>query len=629
MDNRYRVVWKLAGDGMSEAYLARDDILGREIVLKVLSGEHAENEKFVEHFRREARNVASLSHPNIVSVFNQGETEDGTYYIAMEYLPGGSLKERLTKLGPLPARRATAVALQISRALQAAHDSGVVHGGLKPKNVLITESGNVKVKDFGMADSDASGGNGTVEARHGDPYLAPEQAAGGEATSKSDLYSLGVVLYEMLTGETPHDTDTSTGIDGSGSEDANAIAMTLISENPDDRYADADELIEDLERLNAGLEPENAGARRSLQVAPSEPDVPRRMARRRDRGGQRVFLPVLSFLAVAILAGLAWVGFGSLQTSTQEQQPELRPVDRREPPSEPQPAMLQVPNLEGVKLEEARKQVGDDFEIVQDGQKNSSQPENTILSQKPSNGKAEKGSEIQAVVASGENEVPAVENSTLEDARNALTEAGFEPTVTEAESTAEGEGLILSQSPAAGGTVGVGSPVEVMVGTGPAPVEVPSIYGYTVDEAAARLQGFGLVLGGSDTAPSNEVAKGGIIAQSFAPGASVEPGTAVDVTISSGPERIPVPNVVGKTLAQARQSISGAGFSYRALEIPNAQWPRGTVLYTDPGTGVPAMPGSNITIGYSSGPSAKKPAAGNSNNSGGRRQAQNKPTQSQ
>ena len=645
VDNRYRVVWKLTGDEMVEVYLARDDILGREIVLKVLSGEYADDNEFVEHFRKEARNVAALSHPNIVSVFDQGETEDGTYYIAMEYLSGGSLKERLTKLGPLSARRAAAVALQISRALRAAHDSGVVHGGLKPNNVLITESGDVKVKDFGIARDDLSVEAGTANTRYSDPYLAPEQAAGGEATRKSDLYSLGVVLYEMLAGETPHDTSTSTGIGGSGSEDANAIATTLISENPDDRYADADELIEDLERVGAGLEPENAGTRKSLEAVSHESGVPRRVARKRDRGGRRILLLVMTLLTVVLLAGLTWAGFGLLQTSTQEQQqPEPQPQPRQEPQQEPrpqprpqqeprpepQPVMLQVPDLEGMTLEEARQQVGEDFEIVEDGRENSSRPENTILSHKPSDGQAEKGAKIQAVVASGQNEVPAVESVTQQEALNALSEAGFEPTVTEAESTVDGEGFILSQNPAAGGTAGLGAQVEIVVGTGPAPVEVPSIYGYTADEAAVRLQRFGLVLGGSDTAPSDEVAKGGIIAQSFAPGASVEPGTAVGVTISSGPERIPVPNVVGQSLGQARQNIANAGFSYNALEIPNARWPRGTVLYTDPGTGTPLLPDSTVTIGYSSGPSgpsAPKPAASSQNNRGGR-QAQNRPAQS-
>ena len=632
MDNRYRVIWKLAGEGLAEVYLARDDILGRDIVLKVLGGSHAEDEESVEFFRNEARHAAAISHPNIVSVFNQGETEDGTYYIAMEYLPGGNLKERLAKLGPLPARRAAAVALQISRALRAAHDSGVVHGGLKPNNVLITESGDVKVKDFGIARPYPSAGTEAAATRRSDPYLAPEQAAGGGATRKSDLYSLGIVLYEILNGELPRDAGASNGIEEAGPNGVNAIVKTLISENPDDRYADAGELIEDLEQVGAGLEPVNAVTRKNTQIATHESAVPRRVARKRDKGGRRTFLLVLPVLAILLVAGLVWAGFGLLQTSTQEQQPKPRP--------EPQPVMLRVPpDLGGMKLDAARQQVGNGFEVVQDGRKNSNRPEGTILEYKPSGGQAEKGSKIRTVVASGQNEVPKVEDVTLEEARKNLSDAGFEPTVTEAESTANEEGLIISQNPTAGGTAGVGAKVEIMVGTGPAPVEapapakvpvpveIPSLYGYTPDEAVAQLQSVGLVLGGSDTAPSDQVAKGGIISQSVAPGASVEPGTVVGVTISSGPEMIPVPNVVGQPLSRARQNVTDAGFSYKVLEIPNAQWPRGTVLYTDPGTGAPILPGSTVTIAYSSGPSIRQPAASSQNNRQGR-QTRNSPASS-
>lgn len=669
VDNRYRVVWKLAGEGLAEVYLARDDILGRDIVLKVLGGSHADDVESVEFFRNEARRAAALSHPSIVSVFDQGETEDGTYYIAMEYLPGGNLKERLAKLEPLPVRRAAAVALQISRALRAAHDSGVVHGGLKPNNVLITESGDVKVKDFGIARAELSTEPETTTNRPGDPYLAPEQAAGEEATRESDLYSLGVVLYEMLNGGLPRDAGTTGEIEKTVSGGVNAIVTTLLSKNPDDRYADADKLIEDLERVEAGLEPVNVGSPKSNQAATYESGVPRRVERRRNRSGRGAFLLVVPIFAILLMAGLAWAGFGLLQTSTQDQQPEPRP----EPRPEPQPVMLRVPDLGGMTLEAARQQVGDDFEIARDGQENSSQPEGTILEYEPSGGESEKGSEILAVVASGQNEVPAVEGGTLDEARKNLSDAGFEPAVTEVESAADGEGLILSQDPASGETIGVGSKVEIVVGTGPAPVEapppvevptpaevippepvevpppvaapppaevpppepveapppveVPGLYGYTPGQAAARLRNLGLVLGGRDTAPSDEVAKGGIIAQSMAPGAGVEPGTVVGVTISSGPEMSPVPNVVGQSLGQARQNVAGAGFSPNALEIPNAQWPRGTVLYTDPGTGARILPGSTVTIGYSSGPSTRQPAAGGQNNQQNQR-VRNRPASS-
>lgn len=635
VNNRYRLVWKLGGNRVTEVHLARDDILGRDISLKVLSSRYAKDEEFVERFRREARSAAALSHPSIVSIFDQGETEDGTYYVAMEYLPGGTLKERLKKLGPLPDRRAAAVALQIARALRAAHNSGVVHGHLKPQDVLITESGDIKVKGFGIPGS-ASSMTGTDSISDKDCYLSPEQVAGEEPGPKSDLYSLGVILYEMLTGELPHDTETSkvTGMkDANGHlkepievhssipEGVNAVVMHLLARHPEDRYTDTDTLVEDLQRVGAGLEPV-AGAQKSIQAAPHEEDKPRRADRREDRRRRGMFLLALVLLAIVVLSGLAWAASGLLQSSAQNPEPE--------PPPEPQPVMVKVPDLEGMTLEEARQKAGDDLDIVQDGRKNSDRPENTVLSQKPSGGQAERGSEIGVVLASGQNEVPPVESRPLAEAQQALTDAGFEPTVTEAESTADQAGLVLSQDHAAGSTAGVGSQVGIVVGTGPAPVAAPNLYGYTLDEAAGQLESLGLTLGGNDTAPSDEVAEGGIIAQSVAPGANVEPGTVVGVTLSSGPETIPVPNVVGQSLSRARQSIVNAGFYYSVLEIPNAQWPRGTVLYTDPGTGTPLVPGSTVTIGYSSGPSAPKPAATPANTQNDKKapQARNRPTRS-
>ncbi|MDQ4106034.1 MAG: PASTA domain-containing protein, partial [Actinomycetota bacterium] len=581
-------------------------------------------------FRREAQNAAALSHPNIVSIFDQGQAEDGTYYIAMEYLPGGTLKDRLRKSGPLQNRRAAAVALQIARALRAAHDSGVVHGCLEPHNVLITESGNVKVKDFGIArtSSSATTTGSTPDRNH---YLSSEQAAGEDPSPKSDLYSLGVILYEMLTGELPYDAETPTGIamkhanghpreptevDGSVPEGVNAVVMGLIARDPEDRYADAGALVEDLERVSAGLEPVNAGLRKGIEVAPHEASRPRRAARRQE-GRRRNLLLIIPLLAVLILVGLAWAGLSLLQSPAQE--PEPRP--------EPQPVMLRVPDLEGMTLEEARQQAGENFAIVEDGRENSSRPGNTILSQEPSGGEAERGSEIRAVLASGHNEVPVVENLPLEEARQALSDAGFETAVTEAESTAAQTGLIISQEPASGSTADVGSEVEVVVGTGPALVEVPNLYGYTLDEAAVALESLGLALGGSDTAPSDEVAEGGIIAQSVAPGTGVEAGTVVGVTLSSGPALVPVPNVVGQPLNRAQQTIVNVGLYYAVLEVPNAQWPAGTVLYTDPGTGTPLVPGSTVTIGYSSGPSSLQPDP-SARTGREARQARNRPARS-
>src|SRR5215212_9857814 len=243
---------------MAEVYLAHDDVLDRDIALKVMSGRYADDDEFVERFKREAQSAAALSHPNIVSIYDRGEAETGTYYIAMEYLPGGTLKDRLLQRSPLAPRTAAAVALQIAEALHAAHRAGVVHRDIKPHNVLVTASGDVKVGDFGIARAASSSTMTRTGSILGTAhYISPEQAMGDSAGPRSDLYSLGVVLYEMLTDHLPYDAETPIAIamkhvngrlvpprelNPKIPEGINAITVKLLAKNPNERYADAAEL---------------------------------------------------------------------------------------------------------------------------------------------------------------------------------------------------------------------------------------------------------------------------------------------------------------------------------------------------------------------------------------------------
>jgi beta-lactam-binding protein with PASTA domain/tRNA A-37 threonylcarbamoyl transferase component Bud32 len=608
VDNRYRLSERLGSGGMAEVYLAHDDVLDRDVALKVLSSRYSDDEEFVERFRREAQSAAALSHPNIVSIFDRGESEDGTYYIAMEYLSGGTLKDRILKRGALPARTAAAVALQIAEALQAAHASGVVHRDIKPHNILITDGGDIKVTDFGIARAASSSTMTRTGSILGTAhYLSPEQAMGEPVGPASDIYSLGVVLYEMLTGELPYDAETPIGIamkhvnghlrepievDPSIPKGINAITMRMLARNPEDRYPDTAELIADLSRASEGFEPSGATTRQMTRRATRPmPAAGAAGAGRNGSGGAnqakelRRFTPVLlALLALVLLAGLAWAGYSVLQNN--------------EPPA----AMIQVPDLTGATLEDARQQVGDDFEVVRGSEEDSSQPENTILSQDPSDGQAPEGSEIRATVASGQNEVPSVEGRTQQEAQTMLSEAGFETTVTESESDADQEGQIISQSPGDGATAAVGSTVEITVGTGPALVSVPNLYGNTPDQAATILENADLELGAQDSAYSNEVAAGGIISQDPASGESVEPGTAVDVTVSDGPERLPIPDVTGQDLSTAQQNVWNAGFAYTSVEVESDE-PAGTVVSTDPPGGTLLDPWAReVTINYSAGP---------------------------
>jgi class 3 adenylate cyclase/tRNA A-37 threonylcarbamoyl transferase component Bud32 len=204
-DDRYRLMKQIGSGGMAEVYLAYDEVLEREVAFKVLDRKHAQNREAVERFRREARSAASLSHDtNIVSIHDRGETQDGTYYIVMEYMESGTLEDLIEHEGSLPPQRATEVALQVAKALSVAHERGIVHRDIKPQNILLSKSGEAKVADFGIARAATA----TTMTQAGSVmstvhYISPEQALGEPATPRSDLYSFGVVLYEMLTGELP------------------------------------------------------------------------------------------------------------------------------------------------------------------------------------------------------------------------------------------------------------------------------------------------------------------------------------------------------------------------------------------------------------------------------------------
>jgi class 3 adenylate cyclase/tRNA A-37 threonylcarbamoyl transferase component Bud32 len=270
-DDRYRLIRQIGSGGMAEVYLAYDEVLEREVAFKVLDRKHAESREAVERFRREARSAASLSHPNIAAIFDRGHTEDGTYYIVMEYVEGGTLEDLIQQEGPLSPERTTEVALQVAEALRVAHEKGVIHRDIKPQNILLSKTGEAKVADFGIARAQAATtmtqAGSVIGSVH---YISPEQALGEPATPKSDLYSLGVVLYEMLTGELPYDAETPGavvmqhvgGLSRSPKEvnprvpeELDAVTARLLSKDPDDRYADATALVEDLERVKSGLAP--------------------------------------------------------------------------------------------------------------------------------------------------------------------------------------------------------------------------------------------------------------------------------------------------------------------------------------------------------------------------------------
>jgi len=385
LDNRYDVVRPLGSGGMGEVYLARDRVLGRDVALKVLRMQYAGDDEFAERFKREAMSAASLSHPNIVQVYDRGETEEKASYIAMEYVPGGTLKERISREGPLEATDAAALGAQVAEAIGAAHERGMVHRDIKPQNVLLTTGGSAKVADFGIARAGSSvtiSRTGSVMGTAG--YMSPEQALGKPATPKSDLYSLGVVLYEALTGKLPYTADNPIAVSMKHVNEPlrppielnpripagmNALVTKLMAKDPEDRYADADELADDLWRVSRGLEPVAVGVgnpqrppTQPTEVAPSA--LTREMPRprpgptpvRRRRG-----LPWLLLALAAILLALGVLG--ALETvlgpGAMNGWFDVFQGDKPSPSQPAAPEKVKVPDVAGLTRGEAKRRLTD------------------------------------------------------------------------------------------------------------------------------------------------------------------------------------------------------------------------------------------------------------------------------
>ena len=615
-DGRYQVVRKLGAGGMANVYLAEDQELGRRVAIKILNERHANDEQFVERFRREAKNAAALSHPNIVSIYDRGEAE-GTYYIAMEYLDGRSLKELIVSRGPAPLNVALEYVRQILSALRFAHRHGIVHRDIKPHNVLVDAEGRVKVTDFGIARAGASQMTEAGSIVGTAQYLSPEQARGTGVDQRSDLYSLGIVLYELLTGALPFNGDTPVEIamkhlsqlpelpSATRPElphELDLVVTRALAKDPDERYQSADEMEADLERLarGAAVSAETEESATQIMQAPTGPMsataatmiVPPR------RGAYAAVQPPVYYdldepihrrpvwpwvAALLFVLGAALGGwFLYAQVSNKLASNQVVPVklylDMREA--------------------QARVRISaDGFSPMVNHHSSRKTPAGFVFKQDPINGKRiRKGDPVRIWVSTGvaKVEVPSLVGKQSTDAVAALKDAHLKPDVHEVRS-AKPAGEVTAQDPPPGTKQPEGSAVWINVSKGPTPVLVPSVLGEPIATATSALRALGfkaIPTFVDSTSPANTV-----INQTPAPGESAGKGSVVSLTVSKGPKTSTVPDVTGLDLGAAAQTLHDSGFSapvvYENTTDPQSD---GLVLSQAPLDGTQLKPGSSVTL---------------------------------
>ncbi len=545
---RYRVTRKLGGGGMADVYLAEDQELGRRVAVKILHERYANDEQFVERFRREATHAAGLSHPNIVSIFDRGEA-DGSYFIVMEYVEGRTLKELIRGRGPCPIPVAIAYTRQILAGLRYAHRNGVIHRDIKPHNVIVDPEGVVKVTDFGIARAGASQMTEEGAIIGTAQYLSPEQARGAPVDQTSDLYSTGIVLYELLTAEVPFSGDTPV-----------EIAMKHLSEIPNPPSELRAEVPDDLDNVVLrALSKEPADRYQSAAAMDADLETVAH--------GGHVPLETAEAATVVLAGGRVVDSTGATQVTRRARPGDAPPFDptrKRRGPVWPWlvglGALLALA-IAGFFL----------YEPIQD---------------------RFGGSEQVAV--------PYVRGLQEALARNAITDKGLQPRVRRISNSDVEEGVVFAQRPVEGTRVDPETTVTIDVSSGRPEVSVPSLVGQSRDSAVAALTQLGLDYQVVEVNSDRE--EGTVVAQSLAPGTVVVEGTSIRINVSKGPKPVVVPNVVNQPYEQAALELRRNGFGVNRIDVAS-DLTEGIVVDQDPSGDSEATKGTTVTLSVSRGPS--------------------------
>ena len=547
LGNRYEIIEKVGNGGMATVYKATDLVLKRYVAVKVLRDEFTTDEEFIKRFETEAQSAARLVHANIVSIFDVG-VDNGIYYIVMELIQGKTLKEIIVEeRGPLPWKWSVNVAIQIASALEMAHKNNIIHRDIKPHNIIITEDGIAKVTDFGIAkavsNSTITAFGTTIGSVH---YFSPEHARGGYTDAKSDIYSLGVVMYEMVTGKVPFDADTPVSValkhmqeepippieaNPHLPEAVNKIILKALKKDPMLRYQTATELLQDLRMALKNpsgdfVDDEDYDpTARTQRISTQDVDRMQKNSRKKEDNKFVAFIKnhkvFSSFIGLILLFFIAFGGTMLVLKATN-------------------PKEVEMPNIVGLTKDEAQQKVESaklKF-VVSSEEYNTDVEENYIISQEPTYvegyNRVKEGSEVKVVVSKGteKTKVPKVVGMSKDDAIEAIENAKLKVEIVEESSKKIQEGYVISQETDANTEVNAGETVKIHVSTGTEKATVPGVVGKSQDEAKKMLQDLGFVVTVT-TSEDNSKDNGVVLKQSLDEGKSVDKGSAITITVNT------------------------------------------------------------------------------------------------
>jgi len=614
LSDRYRIVKHLARGGMADVYEAEDTLLNRAVAIKVLHANFASDEAFVARFRREAQAAANLSHPNIVAIYDWGK-DAGTYFMVMELIRGRTLREIMRTEGAIMPRRAAEITAEAAAALSVAHQHGVYHRDIKPGNIMITDDGSVKVTDFGIAraldDSEELTRTGAVIGTA--TYFSPEQAQGLPADDRSDVYALGIVLYELLagkppfTGESPvavayqHVSETAISpdqVNPDAPRELSAIAEHAIRKDPDQRYQTADDFRADLLRYLDGSEPVAAAAMVAAAATamippnsppsgqPSSPNQTQTFDAPTQERSQTSYWIAVGALIVVLLVGV-FLLFRLLTGG------------------EAVAATVEIPNLEGLPAEQAFEMLQElDLKVRADSEVNGDVETGLVIRTDPSAGSmVEAGSFVTVYVSAGAEEfgIPNVIGENVDVARARIEAQGFAVGNIEYVLTEDvDENIVIGQSPSESTTAPPGTEVDLIVSAGPSSIEVIDVSGKSAQTAVLELTRAGFENITTEEAPSPDVLAGFVIETNPRAGQVIPRDATITVVVSSGPEPVDVPDLEGLSVSQAESRLNALGLlivvSGQTVEVPFDSGLIGNVAEQAPSAGSQAEVGTEVTV---------------------------------